>query len=319
MKRSIGFLFLSFFVCVIASQAFIRAADKVERRDKKGGTISVTGTILEESAAGVKMKAAGLGKEEMIPSSDIVRVSYDDLPVKASLDLGKLAAAETTRDFPALLKGYEGVQAMPELKTSSARTRRYIDYRVVTLRVAVAEGDEQLKAAARGLADFMTAHADSWEFPHVARQLARLQADTADYASATKTYEMLEKAAGVPGEFKREATAALIDIAFQSEDYAAGKKRIEDVSEEPDDARGASRHASICINSVSTRRPATWPPRSRRSRKRSAAPMTRRSKLWATTSSATSIAPRASRATPCGRICGSMSSTTRTAANTLRR
>jgi len=37
----------------------------------------------------------------------------------------------------------------------------------------------------------------------------------------------------VPAEFKTEATAALIDIAFQSEDYDAGRKRVEAVAKNP--------------------------------------------------------------------------------------
>jgi hypothetical protein len=227
MKRFIGFVALTAFILIIASQAFVSAQDKVERRDKKGGTTFVTGKILEENAGGVKIKPQGLGKEETIPSSDIVRMSYADFPTKASIDIGKLTAAEQARDFATLLKGYEAVQALPELKTSSPAARRYIDFRVVTLRAAVAEKEEELKAAAKGLADFMNTSADSWEYPHAARQLARLQADTGDFAGATKTYDALEKAANVPAEFRQEATAALIDVAFQADDESAGQKRIE--------------------------------------------------------------------------------------------
>jgi tetratricopeptide (TPR) repeat protein len=233
MKRFIGFLTLTFLICVVASQTFVSAQDKVERRDKKGNSTFITGKILEENAAGVKIKPQGLGKEEMVPSSDIVRMTYSDLPAKASLDIGKMAAAETARDFPALLKGYEAIQAQPEVKTSGPAARRYIDFRVVTLRAAVAEGDDQLKTAIKGLSDFLAANADCWEYPHVARQLARLQSDTGDYPGATKTYESLEKAPNVPTEFKQEATAALIDIAFQSERYDEGQKRIESVLKDP--------------------------------------------------------------------------------------
>src|SRR5262245_64663845 len=94
MKRSIGFIALTIFVLIIASQAFVSAQDKVERRDKKGGKTFVTGKILEENAGGVKIKPQGLGKEETIPSSDIVRMSYADFPTKASIDIGKLSTAE---------------------------------------------------------------------------------------------------------------------------------------------------------------------------------------------------------------------------------
>jgi hypothetical protein len=60
-----------------------------------------------------------------------------------------------------------------------------------------------------------------------------LQADTGDYAGATKSYEAIEKSAAIPTEFKQEATAALIDIAFQAEDYEAGQRRVEAVAKNP--------------------------------------------------------------------------------------
>jgi hypothetical protein len=230
MKRIIGFFALSVIICVVASQTF--GQDRVERRDKKGGSVFVAGKILEENAAGVKIKPQGLGKEEVIPSSDIVRIGYADFPIGVSTAIQRLATDETNRNYPVVLKGYETIQAMPEVKAIGAPAKRYLDFRVVTLRASVAETDEQMKAASKGLSDFIAANADSWEYPHAARQLARMQADTADYAGATKTYEALEKAA-VPAEFKQEATAALLDIAFQSEDYAAGEKRIEAVTKNP--------------------------------------------------------------------------------------
>jgi hypothetical protein len=235
MKRLTGWIALSICIFMLAGQALVRGQDSVtvERRDKKGAVASVAGTIVEENAGGLRIKPKGLGKEETIPSSDIVRVSYPDMPLKARLDLDKLATAEANRDLPVLVKGYEAVQVMPEIKAAGAGTRRYIDYRVVTLRAAIADGEEEVKAAAKGLTDFMNAHPNSWQYSQVARQLARLQADTGDFAGATKTYESLEKAPNIPRQFKLEATAALIDIAFQSDNEEDGKRRIAAVARDP--------------------------------------------------------------------------------------
>src|SRR5690242_14516427 len=184
MRRYIGFIALTALIGGVAGQALVFGQDKVERRDKKSGSVIVSGKILEENAGGVRVKAQGLGKEETIPSNDIIRMTYADFPIGVSTAISRLNADETARNYPALLKGYEGVQAMPELKTAGPNARRYIDYRVATLRAATAEGDEQTKAAEKGLSDFIAAHPESWEYPHAARQLARLQADTGDYAGA---------------------------------------------------------------------------------------------------------------------------------------
>jgi hypothetical protein len=232
MRRYIGLLALAGLIGGVAGQALVFGQDRVERRDKKTGTATVTGKIVEENAGGVRVKAQ-LGKEEAIPSGDIVRVSYGDLPSQAAIELGKLQAAEAGRDYPALLKGYEQVQALPQVKSAPAPVRRYIDYRVASLKGYTADGDDQVKAAEKALADFIAANPDCWEYPHAARQLGRLQADTGAYPAATKTFEALEKGPNVPAEFKTEAIAALIDIAFQSEDYDLGRKRVEAVAKNP--------------------------------------------------------------------------------------
>jgi hypothetical protein len=229
-RKYLGFVVLSTLIALAAGQAFVRGEDKVERRDKKAGSAVVSGKILEETAAGVKVKGAGLGKEEAIPSSEILRVTYGDMPSPAAIELSKLGPAETARDYPTMLKGYEAIQAMPTVKAAPLPVRRYVDYRVASLRGFTAEGEDQVKAAEKGLNDFIAANPDSWEYPQAARQLGRLQADTGDFAGATKTFEALEKSPNVPAEFKNEAIAALIDIAFQSEQYDVGQKRIEAVA-----------------------------------------------------------------------------------------
>lgn len=234
MKRYIGFVALTALIGLVAGQALVRGQDRVERRDKKAGSVPVTGKILEENAGGVKIKPqGGLSKEEVIPSSEIVRVGYGDYPIGVTTAIQRMDEAEKGRNYPVLLKGYEAVQAMPELKSVKPEARRYIDYRVASLRAASAETDEQTKAGMKALADFAAANPDSWEYPHAARQLARLQADLGDYAGAARTFEALDKAPTVPAEFKDEARAALIDLAFQANDVDAGRKRIEAVAKDP--------------------------------------------------------------------------------------
>src|SRR5437868_3254418 len=126
MRRYIGLFALAVLICGVAGQALVFGQDRVERRDKKTGTATVPGKILEENAGGVRVKAQGFGKEETIPSSDIVRVTYGDMPSQAAIELGKLQPAEAARDYPALLKGYEAIQALPQVKSAPPTVRRYV-------------------------------------------------------------------------------------------------------------------------------------------------------------------------------------------------
>ena len=98
MKRYLGFFALALLIGVVATQTFVRGQDKVERRDKKGGSAFVSGKILEETPGGVKVKVQGIGKEEVIPSNEIVRVTYADLPIKIHTPHGPIAGVPTT-DF----------------------------------------------------------------------------------------------------------------------------------------------------------------------------------------------------------------------------
>ena len=165
VKRIIGFLSLATLMVFFAVEGYaqVREKDKVERRDKKGNTVTVTGQIVDESPAGIKLRFEGKAKEEVIPAGDIQRVIYGDFTVNVLKSVAGSNQAERDRNFPALVKTYEDIQAMPDLRTASAQTRRYIDYRLAQTRAGAAETDEQVKAAIKGLQDFIAANANSWE------------------------------------------------------------------------------------------------------------------------------------------------------------
>ena len=52
MRRYIGLLALTILICAVASQTLVRGQDKVERRDKKAGSVIVNGKILRRRPAG---------------------------------------------------------------------------------------------------------------------------------------------------------------------------------------------------------------------------------------------------------------------------
>lgn len=231
MKRLGGFFALAVAIGAVAAGAFAQdktAADRIERRDKKGGTSNLTGRILEETPAGIKVRPDGKAKDVEIPSNEIQRIVYGDYSNPLAKALGTAATTEASGNYPALVQQYEAMVALPDYKapTVGPAARRYIEFRLAQARAGAAETDEQVKAAARGLAEFAAAHPTGWQYPHALRQLGRLQADLGETAAATKTFDTLEKAA-VPAEFKAEATAALIDIAFQGDKKDEAKARLD--------------------------------------------------------------------------------------------
>ena len=233
MKRIGGFFSLAVLLCVFAAHTFAQekqAPDKVERRDKKGTTTTINGRIVEETPAGIKIRPEGKAKDVEVPSNEIQRILYGDYNNTLAKAVGATVQNDRDHNYPALVRQYEDIVAMPDYKlpTVGATAKRYIEFRLVQARAGSAETDEQVKAAIKGLADFVAANASSWQYPHALRQLGRLQADVGDLAAATKTYDTLEKAA-VPAEFKLEATAALIDVAFQGDQKAEVKTRLDKI------------------------------------------------------------------------------------------
>ncbi len=232
MKRIGGLFSLAVLICVAATQTFgqERAPDKVERRDRKGTTTTINGRIIEETPAGLKIRPDGKAKDVDVPSNEIQRILYGDYNNTLAKAVGATAQNDRDHNYPELVKQYEAIIAMPDAKlpTVGAGAKRYLEFKLVQARAGSAETDEQVKAAIKGLSDFVAANASSWQYPHALRQLGRLQADVGDLAGATRTFEALEKA-NVPTEFKQEATAALIDVAFQGDQKAEVKSRLDKI------------------------------------------------------------------------------------------
>lgn len=231
IRRFLGFSALALVIAAVSHQSL---ADTVVRKDKKGDKgVTVTGKISAEDAAGVKVKLSPT-KEEAVPANEILSVSYSGLPIPVNTRLEEAREAEAKRDYATMLTIYENLLSGKEPKdkfTMPPEVKRNFEYRVASLKASLADGDEQMKAAVKGLGDYVAANPDSWQFSHAARQLARLHTDLGDFSAATAVLEKLEKAPATPAEFKADAAAALIDLAFQlafqSENYAAAKSRVE--------------------------------------------------------------------------------------------
>jgi hypothetical protein len=232
MKRYLTFSALSL---LLVGSASTWAQDRVERHEKGDKVSTVSGKITKEDVSGIVIKPQSPpnAKEVTIPANEISRVNYGDVPAKVSLEIAKLADAEGRRDYAALLKGYEAVMSLPEVRSLAPASRRNLEFRTLSLRVLNADDEKSTKAAIDSLQGFVGTNGDAWEYAPAASLLGRLQANSGDFAGATRTLEALEKKSGVPVDFRSEATSALLDIAFQSGNFDAGKKRLEAVAKDP--------------------------------------------------------------------------------------
>jgi predicted negative regulator of RcsB-dependent stress response len=214
MSRFAFHVSLATIIGAVALNTAVVGQDKVERKGQKQ---AVSGKIVEEKLDGIKMKIGA--KEELIPSTDIIRIYYDDVPAAAKQSNLTLFVGDE-KDLKKALKDHTDL--LEKAKTGPPGFRRYLEYRIATLQAATAEDDVAREGAMKSLTNFTTAHAASWEYPFAARALAKMQLAKPDYDAALKTIEPLTKSALVPAAIKTEAEFMLIDVLFQA-------KRIDEV------------------------------------------------------------------------------------------
>lgn len=236
LRRFLGLAALSFVIAALSFQASVRA-DNVIRKDKKGDkTVTVTGKVSEDTTGGVKVKLSP-SKEESIPANEIIGITYSGFPIAVNNKIAEATDAENKREFATVMSIYESLLNAKDAKDPKfslpPEAKRNFEYRIISLKSMMADGEDEIKASIAALNAFVASHPDCWQFSHASRQLARLNTDIGEYAAATSILEKLEKGANVPAEYKAEASAALIDIAFQSEDIPAGKRRVESMLKDP--------------------------------------------------------------------------------------
>ncbi len=228
MNRHVYGLMLGIGIMVVATQTAVFSEDKVERRDRQSDKVnSVNGKIVDENAAGVKIKSGG--KETLIPPNEIHRVFYDDVPLASKqgyINLWNLEDNE--KDQAKVYKAYQDFQ--PKMTGAPAPVKRNVEYRLVSLQTALAETKEQKAAARLLLQQFVSANPTSWQFPLASRTLARLEIDLGNFDGAQKTLEGIVKLNITPLEMRQEADMMLVDVLFQAGKTDDAKKKIESVA-----------------------------------------------------------------------------------------
>ena len=231
MSRHAFGIVLGIAIVAITTQTAVFSDDKVERRDRQSEkVVSVSGKIIDESVAGVKIKAGP--KETLVPATEIHRVFYDDMPIaskQAYINLWNLE--ENEKDLAKVHKAYQDF--LPKATGAPAPVKRQVEYRLATLQASVAETDVQKSDARKALQQFITSSGSSWQFPLASRTLARMQIDAKEFAPAQRTLEGLIKNNLVPAELRQEADLMLVDVLFQAGQTADVKTKIEAALKDP--------------------------------------------------------------------------------------
>ena len=218
-------LLLAAVACLAGTGNPLRAQDKVEYRDRKTDkAVPVSGQITSESVAGVQIKPTGAAAARDIPASEILRVTYGDLPGAVKLDYPQAVNLDEKREYAKAIEGYQGM--LPKL-SGAPKTKRYVEYRIAMLKAGQAEGGGDAKEAVDALNAFLTAYPESWQYSLAAKQLARLQIDKGDFDAAAKTLDSLAKAPGLPKDMRQEADLLLIDALFRARKFQEVESKIQ--------------------------------------------------------------------------------------------
>jgi len=229
MRRHLFLGLLAFGIGVLAAGTAVVGQDKVERRPPKSDkTVTVQGTISDETMAGVKIKNV-TGKEEIIPPSEIVAIFHGTSPQGLQVKLLPLFSAEAAqKDAVKLLKDYRDLSTTIAAATDvKPVVKRYIEFKICILQAAAAETEDDKDKARSALDNFIKSNANSWQYPLAARSLAKLQLDKPDFEGALRTLTPLAESKTVPAEIKAEAGTMLIDVMFQANKIDDVKTRID--------------------------------------------------------------------------------------------
>ena len=220
--------------CLGLFAATARADDSVLRRGPGGKDVNVSGTIVEESPAGIKIK---VGKDaQLIPPEDILHVAYqlkDVTEIEFSTPYGKeqqalgLTGEERKKGLTEALTLY---QALQKKLQASPNARRYIDYRIAMVAVDQVKDDSpKTPAAIEALKAFCSANGGGWEIVPATKTAARLLEDSGDKAGARQVYEQLAANPDVPKAIQLSTNLLVARMLVRDKKYPEAEQKLKAV------------------------------------------------------------------------------------------
>jgi hypothetical protein len=193
-----------------------RAQDKVRYFDRKTQkNVEKTGSVSEESPAGITFKATGETKAVTISAGDITDVDY---AVKDGEKYGRLewnspnnflrnARAATTpakrRDL--LEKALADYRTLVPLVKDDKKLTRHVQFGIAEVLAMQADADpKQLDAAVEAARKFKADYGDGWQMVKATKLLVRLLEQKGDEAGVQAAYAELADNEAAPKEVRQE-------------------------------------------------------------------------------------------------------------------
>ena len=232
------FASLALFVALVSgAAAHAQQTAKVFYRDRSAKperVANVSGTIVEETVNGIKVKQ-GVGGERDFPIADIVEVEYDPptaqvIPYnrikKLEDDLKKAAGEAAKAKALELDKEYRTLQGnLKDDKTIALR--RHVQWRLAQIKVNLA-GDvvEQQLDAIEQFDKFRKENSNAWQLLGAVRQQAQMLVEVNKLGDAAKVLEETAKTPKLAKELKQELELVLIDVLIRAGKTAEVESRI---------------------------------------------------------------------------------------------
>jgi tetratricopeptide (TPR) repeat protein len=227
------------------SQDRVSYYDRAGKVDPKKGppVVDVTGTVSNESAAGVTVTPRGGAKKE-IAATDIKDIHYD--PQITGISKDKTAyntafkaeteaqAASGDKRYKLLTDAKDGALPNYDLvlkskdKFPNKALVRHIEFKVPMLMLAAYAGNKKQEAEAlKLLMAFRESYKDSWQIGACLDKIGELQMANEDYKNAVKTFDELLALKGLSDEAKASYRLQAADALVKGKDFATAQTRLD--------------------------------------------------------------------------------------------
>jgi hypothetical protein len=215
----------------LLSAASSRADDTVLRRDKSGKDVTLSGTIVDETPAGIKIK---VGKDvQLIPPEDVSDVAYQlkevsDIEFRTphGKEMDALSKAGDERK-KGLADALTMLQALQKRVKGSPMAQRYIEYRIAMVAVEHAQDDAtKRQAAIDALHNYRTSNSGGWEIVPATRTLAHLLEDGGQADAARQAYEELAANPDVPKDIALSTNLLVAQMLVRAKKYGDAEQKL---------------------------------------------------------------------------------------------